>query len=84
MNALLSPRCGLCGQPSVAGLEFEGGDDANYTMTLEVCEAHFQEHEADEWAFRDKYAERIDEGCYEELIDAADGLHDRMRDEGGL
>lgn len=68
--------CSLCKQPDVDELEFEGGNNAELSMIMRVCEEHWQEYEKDEWKFRDKYAEKIDLGCYERLIDHADMLRD--------
>lgn len=68
--------CLICKQPEVDSLEFEGGNNAELSMFFPVCEAHFKEYEHDEWKFRDKYGDKIDDGCYERLIDRADMMRD--------
>lgn len=71
--------CSLCKQPEVDSLEFEGWNNAELSMVMRLCEAHFAEYEKDEYAFQTKYAEKIDEGCYEALIDRADALRDEAK-----
>lgn len=70
-------RCAICKQHAVDSIEFEGGNNAELSMIFNMCQAHFDEYEKDEWAFRDKYAEKIDNDCYERLIDQADSMRDR-------
>jgi len=60
-------RCDICKEPAVETLEFEGGNNAELSMTMAVCEACLAEYEKDEYAFQDKYADKINDGCYEEL-----------------
>ena len=69
-------KCSLCKEIAVDEREFEGGNNAEFSMTMQLCEVHFNEYEKDEWAFRDKYGEKIDDGCYDELISRADMLRD--------
>ncbi len=64
--------CALCKQPEVDRLEFEAGNNAEFPVSVPVCQAHWDECEKDEWAFRDKYGEKIDAMAYERLIDQAD------------
>lgn len=68
--------CSLCKQPEVETLEFEGGNNAELSMQMHVCEIHLAEYDKDENKFQDKYAEKIDDGCYERLIGHADMLRD--------
>ena len=72
-------NCSLCKQPSVDELAFEGGNNAELSMTMRLCEDHLKEYEKDEWLFRDKHAEKIDDGCYERLIDHADMLREERK-----
>lgn len=60
----------------VDSFEIEGGDDANFSMTMNVCEVHLAEYNEDELEFASKYCETIDNRCYEELIDTADMLRE--------
>lgn len=66
--------CSLCKQPEVDSVEFEGGNNAEFSMTMRLCESHFTEYEKDELAFRDKHSELIDNECYEELLCSAEIL----------
>lgn len=75
----INMSCSLCKQPAVDSREFEGGNNAEFSMIMEMCETHFQEYEKDEFAFMDKYTSQIDDGCYERLIDRADALRDRAK-----
>lgn len=69
-------RCSVCKKHSVDSMEFEGGNNAEFSMIFEMCQEHWDEYEKDEYAFRDKYAELIDNECYERLIDQADALRE--------
>ena len=64
-------RCTLCLDPMVDSFEMEGGDDANFSMTMNVCEFHLAKFNEDENAFASKYGEIIDTECYNSLIDEA-------------
>lgn len=65
-------KCILCKAPAVEGLEFEGGNNAEFSCTFWVCEKHLEEYDKDEYAFQDKYASHIDDECYDTLIAQAD------------
>jgi hypothetical protein len=68
--------CAICKQPEVDQIEFEAGNNAEFPVSFPVCENHWNECEKDEWAFRDKYGEKIDEMAYERLIDHADAMRE--------
>ena len=75
-------RCSLCKEASVESLEFEGGNNAELSVTMGLCETHLAEYDKDEYAFQDKYADQINTGCYDQLVSNADALRDRQKYEG--
>jgi hypothetical protein len=69
--------CSLCKNPTVETLDFEAGNNAEFASFVRVCEVHLDEYDKDEWAFRDKYAAKIDDLAYESLIDIAEARSER-------
>lgn len=74
--------CRICKQTEVDRLEFEAGNNAEVPVSFPVCEHHWNECEADEWAFRDKYGDDIEQMAAEHWIDLADSLRDQAKYEG--
>src|SRR6266705_841488 len=72
-------KCDLCKEPVVETLEFEGGNNADLSTILGLCEAHLAEYDKDEYAFQQKYADKINKGCYEQLISNAEARMEENR-----
>lgn len=66
--------CDLCKGPQVDSLEFETGNNAEYSVSVNLCEAHFKEAEDTGYDFEKKYAEQILECLYEHQRSKADYL----------
>lgn len=60
--------CTFCKEPSVESFEVEGGNNAELTCEISLCESHFKEYEKDEYTFLTQHAQLIDELCYDALI----------------
>jgi hypothetical protein len=58
-------KCDLCGKPSVADLEFETGNNAEYVVLLSLCVGHLEEVEETGYDFEQKYAAEILECLYD-------------------
>lgn len=69
----------FCKQPEIDRLEFEAGNNAEVPVSMPVCQQHWDECEKDEWAFRDKYAGRIEEEAAMHWVDLADHLRDEAK-----
>ena len=79
MCSLMS--CALCKQPDVDSLDFETGNNAEYSVSVRLCEGHMKEAEDAGYDFEEKYAEQILEELYESWRGQADAIHNRMKDE---
>lgn len=71
--------CFVCKQPEIDRLEFEAGNNAEVQVSMPVCQTHWDECEQDEWAFRDKHADRIEQEAAEHLVDLADHYRDEAK-----
>lgn len=58
-------NCQLCKEPAVGFLDFETGNNAEYGVTLSLCEAHCKEAEDIGYAFEEKYGQQILDALYE-------------------
>jgi hypothetical protein len=52
-------KCELCQNKAVDELDFETGNNADYSVTLELCEDHLKECDATAGDFDEKYAAQI-------------------------
>jgi hypothetical protein len=68
----MTAKCELCEQPGVDSLEFETGNNAEYAVSVLLCEAHLKEAEDIGYDFEEKYAEQILECLYEHWRGLAD------------
>jgi hypothetical protein len=66
--------CQLCKESDIDSLEFEAGNNAEYMVSIPLCEAHLKEEEETGYAFREKYGEQIEEALYESWRRQADAL----------
>jgi len=71
--------CAICKQPEVESLDFEAGNNAEVPVSVRVCQSHLDEYDKDEYAFHDKYADRIEELAAEKWVDLADHLRDEAK-----
>lgn len=74
--------CELCKQPDIDSLEFEAGNNAEYMVSIPLCEAHLKEEEETGYDFRKKYGEQIEEALYESWRNQADALRTQAKYEG--
>jgi hypothetical protein len=71
--------CRICKLPTVEHLEFEAGNNAEVPVSFPVCEKHLEEFDKDEWIFRDKYGDKIEDMAGQHWIDLADHLRDEAK-----
>jgi hypothetical protein len=62
--------------PDVESLEFEAGNNAEYQVSIPLCEGHLKEEEETGYDFREKYGEQIEAA----LVDHWASLVDHLRD----
>jgi len=62
------PQCHLCEKQAVDKLDFEAGNNAEFPVTIRLCEEHLKEEEETGYAFQQKYGSKIDDLAYERLI----------------
>ena len=74
--------CSFCKHPSVENMEFEAGNNAEVPVSFPVCQPHLDEFDKDEWAFRDKYGDKIEDMAAEHWVDLADSLRDEAKYKG--
>lgn len=73
----MSNYCALCKHTKAEdSIEFECGNNAENSVSVWLCEAHLKEAEESEYAFRDKYAEKLESEWMESQICRAEALRD--------
>ena len=72
----MKPKCCLCRDRSVESFDTDAGNNAEISVTVNLCEEHWQEYEKDEDAFMDRTAEKFDTMAYDQMVDHADMLKD--------
>ena len=73
----MSNYCVLCKRTKADdGVEIECGNNAENSVILYMCEAHMAEFENDEWAFRDKYSDKIEGEWLKNMLSYADSLRE--------
>ena len=73
----MSNYCVLCKRSKATdGIEIECGNNAENSVMLWLCEEHMAEFDNDEWAFRDKYSDKIEGAWLENMLSYADSLRD--------
>lgn len=69
-------KCAICKNIAPDSIEIECGNNAENSVALWLCEPHLDEFEKDEWAFRDKYDDKIEGEWLEDMLSYADSLRD--------
>lgn len=77
----MSSYCTLCKHTKAEdSLEFETGNNAEYSVFVPLCEAHIKEAEDTGYDFEEKYAEQILEELYESQRCEADFLRKEAKE----
>ena len=53
-------KCSLCNSEAVDSIEVECGNNAEYAISLNLCEAHLNESQETGYAFEEKYGRQIE------------------------
>ena len=53
-------NCSLCNNEATDAMEVEYGNNAEYAICLNLCEAHSKESEETGYAFEEKYGRQIE------------------------
>lgn len=53
-------RCSLCGSYAIDSINVECGNNAEYLISLRLCEDHFKEQEDLGYKFDEKYGAKIE------------------------
>lgn len=53
-------KCSLCGQPAIDSWEVECGNNAEYSIVLNVCEEHLKESEDLGYGFDEKHGGKFE------------------------
>lgn len=61
MEILKRIKCSFCEGEAIDGMEVECGNNAEYSITIDLCESHSQEQERLGYKFEEKYGKRIEE-----------------------
>jgi hypothetical protein len=69
----------MCRDISVESMEFEAGNNAEYVVSVPLCETHALEAEETGYDFREKYGEQIEEALCESWRSQADALVDQAK-----
>jgi len=54
-------NCSFCKGEAIDSTDFEVGNNAEIGITVRLCANHLKEVEDDDYAFQDKYADRLEE-----------------------
>ena len=65
-------QCQLCRKEATDAISFDAGNNAEYPISVNLCDAHLDEEEKTGYKFQQKYGEKIDELAYARLVDQAD------------
>jgi hypothetical protein len=69
-------HCALCRNEAPDSIDLECGNNAENSVALWLCDAHYDEFEKDNYAFQDKYADKIEDEWLETQLAQADALKD--------
>lgn len=67
-------KCSLCNKIAVDGMDIETGNNAEETISINLCEDHLDEQEKTGYAFEEKYSRKFMDLVREKYISMADGL----------
>mgnify|MGYP001560935870 CR=1 FL=1 len=72
-------NCELCKNKATDEMEFETGNNAEYAVTIPLCDDHLKELEDTGYDFETKYGEQIEEALCEKWRGQADHMRDEAK-----
>mgnify|MGYP007031191476 CR=1 FL=1 len=61
MESQMTPKCSFCESEAVDSMVVECGNNAEYSIEINLCESHLKEEEATGYKFEEKYGDRIEQ-----------------------
>lgn len=60
-----NPECDLCNCEAEDSMDFETGNNAEYSVTVDLCADHLKEQEETGYAFEEKHRAKFESMLYE-------------------